>query len=88
MIQHICEQSGYAIERVRAVVSSPPCESFSLADASNISRDNHYREHGDPTKPPRLLESCKTERAMEKRKKAIKDDNMIRNLLESYEGCC
>ena len=58
MIDHLCKQSGISKEQIGFVFASPPCETFSSADASNISRDNFHREHNDPTKPPRKLEGC------------------------------
>jgi hypothetical protein len=83
MIQAICDRLGIDINRVLCVCASPPCESFSHADASNISRGHYYRDHNDTTKPPRSLESCTRSGHYEKRLKAIKDDLMVKSLVDS-----
>ena len=83
MIQGICDKLGIDIRRVRCVCASPPCETLSHADASNISRGNYYRDHKDATKPPRSMESCIKQADFDKRNKAIRDDKMIQNLIES-----
>ena len=53
LIAKVMKLAGYSMDQLRATVASPPCETFSLADASNISRGNYYRDHQDHTKPPR-----------------------------------
>jgi len=83
MIQGICDKLGIDIRRVRCVCASPPCETLSHADASNISRGHYYRDHSDATKPPRTLNSCINQADFDKRNKAMKDDKMIQNLIES-----
>ncbi len=83
LIQRICKMAGIDIKRVVAVMASPPCETFSLADASNISRGNFYRNHQDPDKPPRSLESCSSPADREKRKKALDHDRMVKDLISS-----
>ena len=74
MIDHVCKRSGTSKEQVGIVFASPPCETFSSADASNISRDNFHRDHDDPTKPPRKLEGCTNPAATAKRTKALQHD--------------
>jgi hypothetical protein len=87
VIRDVCEQMGICTEDLLAVVSSPPCETFSHADASNIGlfpNDNYYRDHKDPDKPPRSWESCKDQAALDIRQKAIEHDKMVRNIIRSY----
>jgi hypothetical protein len=36
---------GQTMKKLSTVASSPPCETFSTADASNITRDNFHRDH-------------------------------------------
>ena len=60
LISKVMKLAGYSMDQLRATVASPPCETVSLADASNISRGHSYRDHQDHTKPPRSAASCKT----------------------------
>jgi len=83
LIQEIMKRAGYSMDRLRSVMSSPPCETYSLADASNISRGWFYRDHSQPEKPPRSKESCVTAVHERMRQKAIDDDEMMRYLTES-----
>jgi hypothetical protein len=75
--------AGVDIHKVVEVKTSPPCETFSLADASNITRSNYYRDHSDPNKPPRSLASCKTAADIAKRKKAIGHGLLLKDLVGS-----
>ena len=84
MIRDVCEQMGIRKEDLLAVVSSPPCETFSHADASNIRKfpdDNYYRNHDHEDKPPRSWASCKDQSALDKQRKAIQHDQMVRNMV-------
>jgi hypothetical protein len=84
LITRICKIAEVAQERVKAVKASPPCETFTLADASNISRRNHHRDHSDRNKPPRSEASCVTRKDWMRRRKAIKHDNMVKQLVRSF----
>ena len=88
MILDVCELSGISRGQIAAVVFGLPCESYSHADGSNTSRENHHRDHSDPNKPPRNLESCTTKSHMGKRCKAMRDDAMCKNILASYFEDC
>jgi hypothetical protein len=83
MIKTICDQLGIERDQVRCVVASPPCETFSPADASNISRGNNYRDHSDPDKPPRGVKSCHDPEDVIKRNKAVRHDQLVKNLVQS-----
>jgi hypothetical protein len=83
MIQRVCKAAGIDIHKVVAVMASPPCETFSLADASNISRGNFYRDHSDPDKPPRSVSSCKTQSDVMKRRMAMRHDVLMKHLVNS-----
>ena len=39
--------------QVLLVWASTPCETFSRADASNITRGHHHRDHSNPERPPK-----------------------------------
>ena len=72
------------VHRIGAVGSGIPCESYNHADASTISRGNLHRDHSDPTKPPRPLESSMMPAHHIKRRKAIRDDDMCKNVLATF----
>lgn len=78
--------SRHRARRVRAFVASSPCKTFTLADASNLSRNWHTRDHSDTTKPPRTVGSCKTQKDWESRRKALNPDNLVRRLIKSFVG--
>ena len=72
------------MKNLGTVAGSPPCETFSTADASNITRDNFHRDHSKKDKPPRSKESCKTPAAHQKRLKAIAHDHLVKQIVRSY----
>lgn len=82
MLQQICEAAGIRLEEVAVVLAGPPCETYSPAEARNISRGNEYRDHKDPQKGPRLWKSVRSEADRLKRKRAA-HDAMIKNMIES-----
>ena len=87
IVDDVCRLIGTPKGQIAGVIPGLPCESFSHADASNMSQGNqycHYRDHSNPLKPPRSLASCTTQSHLEMRNKAIRDDNMCRNVLASY----
>ena len=84
LISKVMKLAGYSMDQLRATVASPPCETFSLADASNISRGHYYRNHQDHTKPPRSAASCKTAQQAFKKQMAIEHDSLVRYPMESY----
>ena len=49
----ICKAAKMDPKRVLFVWGSPPCTTMSRADASNISRDNHFRDNSNPEMPPK-----------------------------------
>ena len=53
LLLRICAAANIDPKRVLFVWESPPCTTMSRADASNISRDNHFRNHSDPERPPK-----------------------------------
>ena len=68
VILDVCELSGISRGQIAAVVFGLPCESYSHADGSKyIQRETIHRDHSDPNKPPRNLESCTTKSHMGKR---------------------
>ena len=54
-LEAACRAAGITMSEVAAVLLSPPCETYSPADCSNITRGNNYRQHDDALKPPRKL---------------------------------
>ena len=67
LLQRICRALQFRPEDVLLVWASTPCETFSRADPSNISRGNHYRDHTHPERPPKSddLGDPKTLKAVE-----------------------
>ena len=82
VIEAVCEAAGINKDEVAAMLSSPLCETYSHADATNISRDFHHRQHDNPEKPPRKSEVGDTAQAIAKRKKAQNHDRMILRLTQ------
>ena len=48
LLQHICKEAKIKQEDIVLAWASPPCETFSRANASNISRGHHYRVLQEP----------------------------------------
>ena len=69
LIRRIMAILGQPLKNLSTVASSPPCETFSAADASNVTRDNFHRDHSKKDKPPRSEESGKTAAAHHKRRR-------------------
>ena len=84
LMKTICKLAEISMEECASFVCSPPCETFSLADASNLSRNNHTRDHSDHTKPPRSAESCRTQLDWSRRRKALNHDNLVRRIVHSF----
>jgi len=84
LLQRICKIAGLECKDVRAMLASPPCETFSTADASNISRDHFHRDHSNPDKPPRTMESCRNRQAVLKRERAIAHDLLVKQIVRSF----
>jgi hypothetical protein len=82
MLEAVCTAAGISGEEVAAILSSPPCETYSHADATNISRGFHYRDQDDPEKPPRAAKEGDTAQATAKREKAQNRDKMIQRLTQ------
>ena len=83
MLAEICEAAGINLKEVAAVFAGPPCETYSPADACNISRGNEYRNHADANKGPRGWSTVHCEADKLKRERAILHDNMITNVIRS-----
>ena len=81
MLAEICEAAGINLKEVAAVFAGPPCETYSPADACNISRGNEYRNHADANKGPRGWSTVHCEADKLKRERAILHDNMITNMM-------
>ena len=93
VLEAVCTAAGISGEEVATILSSPPCETYSHADATNISRGFHYRDQDDPEKPPRAAKEGDTTQATTKREKAQNHDKMIQRLTqqmvkfrEKYDG--
>lgn len=78
-----CRRARIEPGEVAAVLMSPPCETYSVADASNQTRGNQFRDHKKEGRPPRSLASCESAASFLKRETAIKHDRMVKNLVES-----
>ena len=55
VIQEICNAACITKEQIAAILASPPCETYSHADATNILRGFNFRQHDNPLKSPREL---------------------------------
>ena len=77
IIQQLCDKLDILMEEILIVWASPPCESFTKLDATNVSRGNEHRDHETESKEPRTIESCHSEADFAKRTKAINDDRMV-----------
>ena len=76
MIREICIEAGILMDEVLLVWASPPCETYTCLDWTNIWRGCNARDHSDPTKPPRNNDSKYAV-------KARRHDAMTENLTHS-----
>jgi hypothetical protein len=81
-LDNLMSKAAVQLEQVAAFTISPPCETYTAVDATNAFRGCQYRNHKDPTRGPRSLESCTEPHHFEKRQKAITHDNMIETLIK------
>ena len=51
LLSQICAKAGIAQEDIVLAWASPPCETFSRANASNVTRGHHYRDAQDGYAP-------------------------------------
>ena len=82
VLEAMCNAAGINREDVAAIFSSPPCETYSHADATNISRIFHHRQHDDPEEPPRIAKEGDIAQAIAKIEKARNHDRMIQRLTQ------
>ena len=80
LILEVCEQAGVSRSRLRAVLGSTPCNSFTKLDAVNVGRGNNFREPYMPF-PPRKFDGSEQSRILGQI--AQEHDEMIHNLLLS-----
>ena len=69
---------GVKPEDIFLIWASPPCRTFSPADRSNISRNNNFRDHNLPNKPP-------TSTNPEKGRIAREHDLLVQHLFDIVE---
>ena len=74
----IRKKAGFEWEDVLLVWASPPCQTFSPADYSNISRNNNFRRHDDPERPPTVTNP-------DKARVARSHDVLVQQLLEMFQ---
>jgi hypothetical protein len=79
VIREVCEELGISLSQVLVVWASPPCETYTCLDWTNIWRGCNHRNHDDPLKPPRGDDSKYAA-------KARLHDKMVTNLTESFIG--
>ena len=67
LVLRICTALKLDPTHVLLVWASTPCETFSRADPSNITRGHHYRNHSNPEKPPKSddLSDLKVQKAVD-----------------------
>jgi len=71
-ISDICREFDLDPSQVITIWASPPCQTFSPIDPSNLSP---YRDHFDPTKPP-------TKTDPEKAKVALEHDQLVQHITQ------
>jgi len=81
MLKLVAAAAGIELDEIAAWLGGPPCETYSPADATNISRGNNYRDHDDLEKGPRRNIYNAADRM--KAEIARRHDSMIKNLTES-----
>ena len=80
LIKDICKKLGIKRSQLRAILASPPCNSYTRLDAVNIERGNNFREPKKPYPPRKCDGSLKS---IIKRQIAQEHDDMVSNLLDS-----
>jgi hypothetical protein len=80
-LHELMRRAGVKLKKVSAFLISPPCETYSVADSTNISRGFQFRDHSTADRPPRSLESCTEAHHFEKRRTAIAHDQMVEALI-------
>ena len=73
----ICRQAGIQPEDVAAKIGFVPCETYSIADLSNVTRGHHYRDHTKAHKPPRRDTG-------KKRDTALAHDTLVSNIPQAW----
>jgi hypothetical protein len=84
VVQQICDLLGISMEEIALVWASPPCETYTRLDASNISRSNHHRDHDTEHKEARAVADCYTPEDFKKRQKALDHDRLTAGVTEGF----
>ena len=72
-LKEICDRAGIKQEDIVVAWASPPCNTYSRANASNISRGNHYREaDGTPVQGEKGKTATQHDRLTKKVKEMLK----------------
>ena len=74
----ILDAAGVGWDEVLLVWASPPCQTFSPADYSNISRGHAFRDHSDPHRPPTKTNRNKAEVARQ-------HDELVQHIMTMQE---
>ena len=90
LVREVCERLNISRQRVRGVVASPPCNSFTKLDAVNVERGNNFREPMVPFAPRK---DDGTEQSKKLGQIAHEHDEMVRNLINQFcrierKACC
>jgi len=78
MTAEICRRAGITQADVAAQMAPVPCETYSIAGRTNVSRGWHYRDHTQPHKPPRPDGSDKAHVAKQ-------HDLLVSNILTAWK---
>ena len=73
----VCRMTGVRTAQIAAQFAFVPCETYSIANYSNYTRGNHFREHEDPDKAPRKDGGDKAD-------KAALHDRLVQNVLQAW----
>jgi len=81
-LRQICELAGVDVGDVAHVHASPPCRTYSPADATNAGKvpPCNYRNPEDPERGP-----CCEDPACKYRRIALHDDNLVQHILSIFQ---
>ena len=74
---HICNKAGISVHQIAGQFAFVPCETYSVADHSNITRGHHHRDHSKQNRPPKDFWS-------QKGLKAVAHDHLVEHVLMAW----
>ena len=80
----ICDILSIDMSEILFVWASPPCETFTKLDATNVTRGNEHRNHKSATREPRSTDTCHKAAHFVKRAKAILHDQLVTGVVQGF----